>query len=606
MRVNFDLKGRELSSSNSYFELDFGYQFIFDSDDSDISESIYNTDFYNKVESKYAYSLDNESFSDWNDDFSEMIHSIDDFQNKKLYIRARYDLDSTLSTKNPKIGVISIDCKNVFDVKFSPSFTCPKIAEKQKLICYSVVSCETPMKIDTTQMESAMGNLQNMLNNNLIVGYNSMEVKYFKTSPDTKTTDHIMNEYGILNVVAVGTISIILEGNKVDTQALEISPYGINFSSLTTFIPKGHFANVFGVNSRPQNGDIVVFEKYYNRILEVASADIEPGVGDTPNSYNVSLVKYNRNKNVLADPETQSILDAMIPEDIDISQIASNIDEFKSSNLRNYDESDGDMNQRSEIDDGVIINSFDSYDLSESESRFAVSYEWQPSDSEDVTINVSYEPVYPDVKNSEFEIVEVYDEYITLDTDVSYYGVEVGSFIYNDNVIIYVTGIDDNKIFISNTSVVESGDTLSSLPNNDLFSCGDIIVSTMYGCESYSDSVFIVSVTGDILFSFNMGNQRSKGDYSSTLSVNNKYNYIDLSSNGSYVARFTINDTFNLGKISLLRSNAGITGMYVFNKSISQADHSSINKSAKNYDNTSKVVDDRVNVYFSTTKRGVR
>lgn len=602
------MDGKELKRGNEFFELDFGYQFIFSMNESDITESIYNTDIYSNVSKRYAYSMDNVSFSDWYSNFTSMILGIDNYSQQKIYIRARYDLVSIAASKSPKIGLISIDCENIFDAKFTPNYSCPKIADKQKLICYSIAACETPMKIDTSEMESAMGNMQNMLNDSLVAGYNSMEVKYYKTSPDTKTTDHIMNEYGLLNVVAIGTISIVLEGNKIDTQSLEISPFGINFSSLTTFISKGHFASVFGVNSRPQNGDILVFDDYYNRILEVASADIEPGVGDVPNSYNVSLVKYSRNKNVIADPETQGLLDAMIPSDIDIEDIVSNIDDFKSSNIKNYDETGGEGNQREDIDDDVVIDSYKSYDLSESSQRLAVSYVWQPGDSDDVTINVSFIPKPPDNGNKEFTVVDSGDNSITLDTDAGYYGIEAGSFIFNDDIVVYVKEVDGDVVYVGDSSLVETGDTLKSLPNNDVMVCGNVLLSCMCESDTYTNKMFVLDIDdGSIIYSFDIGNPKSNGSYSSSMSINRKYKYVDVSSHDSTVTRFSLTDTFpSTGKISLLKSELNVTGVHVYNKSISQTDHVSLNRSAKNSGISKKVIDDRVNAYFNTVKGGIR
>tara|TARA_R110001599_G_scaffold342443_1_gene564257 strand:+ start:754 stop:2766 length:2013 start_codon:yes stop_codon:yes gene_type:complete len=127
-------------------------------------------------------------------------------------------------------------------------------------------------------------------------------VKYYKTKADQRSSDVILKEYSLFDVIASGDIKIMIPDNELPTRDIQFNPLMMDFPvQFEIHIVKSAFEAVFGVGSKPQMRDYLYFEQFLNRMYEVDAMAEADDFMYTGSYWRVSLVTYQKRTNVLYD-----------------------------------------------------------------------------------------------------------------------------------------------------------------------------------------------------------------------------------------------------------------------------------------------------------------
>ena len=99
------------------------------------------------------------------------------------------------------------------------------------------------------------------------------EVQYFRTEPDLRTSDVILMEYSLHNVVAQDTLKILVPDNEFPSEANTYDIFGIEYAEFEIHITATEFEKVFGSGKKPRNRDYM-FIPIINRMYEINSLSI--------------------------------------------------------------------------------------------------------------------------------------------------------------------------------------------------------------------------------------------------------------------------------------------------------------------------------------------
>ena len=99
-----------------------------------------------------------------------------------------------------------------------------------------------------------------------------LTVKYFKTSPDKRTEDYILNEYSLRNVISSSCVKIMLPSNGIPSADIQFNPLMMDYPTLLTIhILKSHFRSIFGNNAHPDTGDYIYVSNQFHNMYEINS-----------------------------------------------------------------------------------------------------------------------------------------------------------------------------------------------------------------------------------------------------------------------------------------------------------------------------------------------
>lgn len=123
------------------------------------------------------------------------------------------------------------------------------------------------------------------------------EVQYFRTEPDKRTSDVILMEYSLHNVVAQDTLKILVPDNEFPSEANTYDIFGIEYAEFEIHITATEFERVFGGGKKPRNKDYM-YIPLINRMYEVNSLSIADEFNKTKSYWRLKLVKYQERSSV--------------------------------------------------------------------------------------------------------------------------------------------------------------------------------------------------------------------------------------------------------------------------------------------------------------------
>jgi len=133
---------------------------------------------------------------------------------------------------------------------------------------------------------------------NIVNGIFGHEVNYFKTEPDLRTSDVILMEYSLHNVVDNQTIKILVPDNEFPTEANSYDIFGIELEDFEVHITADEFESHFGPGKYPRNKDYM-FIPIINRMYEISSVSLADEFNKSHSYWRVKLVKYQERTDVI-------------------------------------------------------------------------------------------------------------------------------------------------------------------------------------------------------------------------------------------------------------------------------------------------------------------
>ena len=124
-------------------------------------------------------------------------------------------------------------------------------------------------------------------------------VDYYKTKADQRSSDVILKEYSLFDVIKEGEIKILIPDNELPTRDINFNPLMMDFPvQFEIHIVKSAFEAVFGIGSKPQMRDYLYFKQFMNRMYEVDAMAEADDFMYTGSYWRVSLVTYQQRTNV--------------------------------------------------------------------------------------------------------------------------------------------------------------------------------------------------------------------------------------------------------------------------------------------------------------------
>jgi len=133
---------------------------------------------------------------------------------------------------------------------------------------------------------------------NIVTGIFGHEVNYFRTEPDTRTSDVILMEYSLYNVVDNQTVKVLVPDNEFPTEANTYDIFGIELADFEVHITAAEFESRFGLGKTPRNKDYM-FIPIINRMYEISSVSLADEFNRSHSYWRVKLVKYQDRSDVI-------------------------------------------------------------------------------------------------------------------------------------------------------------------------------------------------------------------------------------------------------------------------------------------------------------------
>jgi hypothetical protein len=120
-------------------------------------------------------------------------------------------------------------------------------------------------------------------------------VKYFKTKPDTRTEDYILNEYSLRNVVDHKCVKIMIPNNALPSTDIQFNPLMMDYPTMfTVHILKKHFREIFGEKSHPDTGDYIYVDTIFHNMYEINSVIDDTRYEEVSSYWIVSLKQFEK------------------------------------------------------------------------------------------------------------------------------------------------------------------------------------------------------------------------------------------------------------------------------------------------------------------------
>lgn len=124
------------------------------------------------------------------------------------------------------------------------------------------------------------------------------KVDYHLTDPDEGGTDMQLHEYQLFNITEVKTIKILVPENKFPDNTVKIQKFNLDlFDTFEIHILKDEFKNIFGIDKRPGENDIIFFCEL-NRLYRVKHAQVFREIMNAGIYWKVILEKYEQKANI--------------------------------------------------------------------------------------------------------------------------------------------------------------------------------------------------------------------------------------------------------------------------------------------------------------------
>ena len=136
------------------------------------------------------------------------------------------------------------------------------------------------------------------------------EVNYFRTEPDLRTSDVILMEYSLHNVVDNQTLKILVPDNEFPTESATFDIFGMEFDEFEVHILQDEFLKIFGATSRPRAKDYM-YIPIINKMYEISSISIADEFNQSKSYWRVKLTKYQERTSVIKgtfEPATDALI----------------------------------------------------------------------------------------------------------------------------------------------------------------------------------------------------------------------------------------------------------------------------------------------------------
>lgn len=259
------------------------------------------TDENNYFEYEYRWSQTGKLFSEFNplnkgNSYGDLFSIVFD-PNKPTYIDTKAEVASIQG--NNTLTFLSIT--HTYETEAGTVIACPNFC----------TDCEDPFAMTgcaniTVACDDSVFNPYNLTKSNniykqlstLVTGIFGHDVNYFRTEPDLRTTDVILMEYSLHNVVANESIKIMVPDNEFPTEANTYDIFGIDLEDFEVHITAAEFESVFGTGKKPRNKDYM-FIPIINKMYEISSISLADEFNKTNSYWRVKLTKYQDRTSVI-------------------------------------------------------------------------------------------------------------------------------------------------------------------------------------------------------------------------------------------------------------------------------------------------------------------
>jgi len=259
-------------------------------------------DVYNVFEYEYRWSQDNASYSEFNPLTQGTAYGDLKFitfdTNKPVWIDTKFEVAQILPGTTLTVLSITFTIETVDGIIEScPNFCTDCLDPFAMSGCANIeVSC-TPGNLFNPYTLGKSVNMYKQLTN-MVSNIFGHSVQYFRTEPDFRTSDVILMEYSLYNVVAKENIKILVPDNEFPTEANTYDIFGMEFAEFEVHITASEFETVFGSGKKPRNKDYM-FIPIINKMYEINSIAIADEFNMSNSYWRVKLVKYQDRTSVI-------------------------------------------------------------------------------------------------------------------------------------------------------------------------------------------------------------------------------------------------------------------------------------------------------------------
>ena len=259
-------------------------------------------DLNNFFEYEFRWSQDNGVFSEFSElnktqNYGDLLALTFD-ETKPVWIDTKFEV-AGLTTGN-SISLLSIDFtyENSEGIVTSCPNYCVECTDPFAMNgCANIqVSCDAGNQFNPYSLTKSVKIYKQLTN--IVNGIFGHEVNYFKTEPDLRTTDVILMEYSLHNVVDNQTIKILVPDNEFPTEANTYDIFGIELEDFEVHITAEEFETHFGPGKYPRNKDYM-FIPIINRMYEISSVSLADEFNKSHSYWRVKLVKYQDRTDVI-------------------------------------------------------------------------------------------------------------------------------------------------------------------------------------------------------------------------------------------------------------------------------------------------------------------
>jgi hypothetical protein len=158
------------------------------------------------------------------------------------------------------------------------------------------VSCDPDNQFNPYALTKSVAMYKQLVN--VVNGIFGHPVNYFKTEPDLRTSDVILMEYSLHNVVDNKTIKVMVPDNEFPSEANTYDIFGIELEDFEVHITAEEFENSFGFGKYPRTRDYM-YIPIINRMYEVSSVSMADEFNKSHSYWKVKLVKYQDRTDVI-------------------------------------------------------------------------------------------------------------------------------------------------------------------------------------------------------------------------------------------------------------------------------------------------------------------
>jgi hypothetical protein len=259
------------------------------------------TDANNFFEYEYRWSHTNDLFSEFQtlnsgNQYGDLFHIIFD-TSKPMWIEVKNEVAGIIPGNTITLLSITYTIETVDGtIESCPNF-CTECTDPFSMTgCANIeVACTTSVfnPYALTKSVGIYKQLTNIVND--IFGHS---VNYFRIEPNLRTTDVILMEYSLHNVVDNKTLKILVPDNEFPSEANSYDIFGIDLADFEVHITADEFENKFGAGKSPRNKDYM-FIPIINKMYEISSVSLADEFNKTNSYWRVKLVKYQDRSDVI-------------------------------------------------------------------------------------------------------------------------------------------------------------------------------------------------------------------------------------------------------------------------------------------------------------------